>query len=120
MADIELDIGNRSVTDDEEETEALTAAEVLQKLEDAMLNEKFCPELLEQKMDVVECMLEQVEQMEENISHARTGDFKIDRIRYMLSSYLRTRLKKIEQYTSPILETEKSADTPRLSPEELV
>ena len=34
MADIELDIGNRSVTDDEEETEALTAAEVLQKLED--------------------------------------------------------------------------------------
>ena len=42
-----------------------------------MLNEKFCPELLEQKMDVVECMVEQVEQMEENISHARTGDFKV-------------------------------------------
>ena len=37
MADIELDIGNRSVTDDEEETEALTAAEVLQKLEDVSI-----------------------------------------------------------------------------------
>ena len=34
MADIELDIGNKSVIDDEEETEALTAAEVLQKLEE--------------------------------------------------------------------------------------
>ena len=34
MEDIELDISNRRVTDDEEETEALTAAEVLQKLED--------------------------------------------------------------------------------------
>ena len=43
----------------------------------ALLNEKFCPELLEHKMDIVECMMEQLEQMEENISRARTGDFKV-------------------------------------------
>ena len=36
------------------------AAEVLQKLEDAWLNEKHSPELLDPKMEIVECMLEQV------------------------------------------------------------
>ncbi|KAI0235051.1 DNA replication complex GINS protein SLD5 [Lamellibrachia satsuma] len=78
-------------------------------------------------MDIVECMMEQLEQMEENISRARTGDFKvsihrmeIDRIRYVLSTYLRIRLKKIEQFTSHILQSEKNAETPRLSQEELV
>ena len=44
----------------EEYEEELTAAEVLQKLEDAWLNEKHSPELLEPKMEIVECMLEQV------------------------------------------------------------
>ena len=45
----------------EEYEEELTAAEVLQKLEDAWLNEKHSPELLEPKMEIVECMLEQVD-----------------------------------------------------------
>ena len=44
----------------EEYEEELTAAEVLQKLEDAWLNEKHSPELLDPKMEIVECMLEQV------------------------------------------------------------
>ena len=45
---------------EEEYEEELTAAEVLQKLEDAWLNEKHSPELLEPKMEIIECMLEQV------------------------------------------------------------
>ncbi|EDO26653.1 predicted protein, partial [Nematostella vectensis] len=47
---------------------------------------------------------------------------QIDRIRYVLSSYLRTRLQKIEKHVVHILEQEASrdADEPsRLSPEEL-
>ena len=47
----------------EEYEEELTAAEVLQKLEDAWLNEKHSPELLEPKMEIVECMLEQVKSL---------------------------------------------------------
>ena len=58
-SDIFQDTGTDGVEEYEEE---LTAAEVLQKLEDAWLNEKHSPELLEPKMEIVECMLEQVKQ----------------------------------------------------------
>ena len=56
-SDIFQESGSEPVEEYEEE---LTAAEVLQKLEDAWLNEKHSPELLEPKMEIVECMLEQV------------------------------------------------------------
>ena len=56
-SDIFQDTGADGVEEYEEE---LTAAEVLQKLEDAWLNEKHSPELLEPKLEIVECMLEQV------------------------------------------------------------
>ncbi|KAK2142807.1 hypothetical protein LSH36_912g01015 [Paralvinella palmiformis] len=110
----------------EEEGEAMTAAEVLGKLEEAWLNEKFAPELLENKSDIVECMMSQIQEMEENIQRAKKGDFKvslhrmeIDRIRYILSSYLRIRLKKIEKFTSHLLQTEATLEDPCLSAEEL-
>ena len=57
-SDIFQDTGPDGGVDEYEEE--LTAAEVLQKLEDAWLNEKHSPELLEPKMEIVECMLEQV------------------------------------------------------------
>ena len=44
----------------EEYEEELTAAEVLHKLEETWLNEKHAPELLEPRMEIVECMQEQV------------------------------------------------------------
>lgn len=110
----------------DEDEEAMTAAEVLQKLEEAWLNEKFAPELLENKSDIVECMMSQIQEMEENIQRAKKGDFKvslhrmeIDRIRYVLSSYLRIRLKKIEKFTAHLLQEEATSEQPRLSPEEM-
>ena len=36
--------------------------QVLNKLEEAWLNEKHSPDLLEPKMELVECMLEQVQE----------------------------------------------------------
>ncbi|CAH1784883.1 unnamed protein product [Owenia fusiformis] len=115
-----------STSDGEEEE--ISAAEVLQKLEEAWLNEKFSPELLETKTEIVECMMDQIKEMEENISRAKKGDFKVsvhrmelDRIRFILSSYLRTRLEKIEKNTQYILEQESNrpeTDAPHLSPEE--
>lgn len=92
------------------------------------MNEKFSPELLVSKTELVECMLDQITEMEDNIRRAKKGDFKvslhsmeIDRIRYVVSSYLRCRLQKIEQFTSHILEEEKTRkdeDPSKLSPEE--
>ncbi|KAL3864572.1 hypothetical protein ACJMK2_006238 [Sinanodonta woodiana] len=111
-----------------DEVETMTAAEVLSKLEEAWLNEKFAEDLLEAKTDLVECMMEQISEMEDNIHRAKKGDFKvsihrleIDRIRYVLSSYLRSRLTKIEKFATHLLEEEKlrKDDEPsKLSPEE--
>lgn len=125
-AEFDDNVGS-DISSDEEEVE-MTAADVLQKLEEAWLNEKFAPDLLESKVEIVECMLEQLQQMEENIGRCKKGDFRIivhrmeiDRIRYVLSSYLRIRLEKIERFVHHILhkESTKGPDEPNLlSPEE--
>ncbi|KAL8173985.1 UNVERIFIED_CONTAM: DNA replication complex GINS protein SLD5 [Gekko kuhli] len=106
----------------------LTPAQLIRSLEQAWMNEKFAPELLESKSEVVECVVEQLEHMEENLKRAKGGDLKVgihrmevERIRYILSSYLRCRLRKIEKYFPHILEKEKTraeGDPSILSPEE--
>ncbi|CAH2275134.1 DNA replication complex GINS SLD5 [Pelobates cultripes] len=108
--------------------EVLTPAELINKLEEAWLNEKFAPELLESKSEIIECVMEQLNHMEQNLQRARAGDLKIsfhhmeiERIRYMLSSYLRSRLIKIEKFFPHVLEKEKTrgeGEPPCLSPEE--
>uniref|UniRef100_A0A8C8SQH2 GINS complex subunit 4 n=1 Tax=Pelusios castaneus TaxID=367368 RepID=A0A8C8SQH2_9SAUR len=79
----------------------LTPAQLIRSLEQAWLNEKFAPELLETKSEIVECVMEQLAHMESNLKRAKPGDLKvsihhmeIERIRYVLSSYLRCRLVK--------------------------
>ncbi|KAL4623089.1 DNA replication complex GINS protein SLD5 [Arapaima gigas] len=106
----------------------LTPAELIARLEEAWMNEKFSPELLENKSEIVECVMEQLIHMEENLQRVKKGDIKasvhrmeIDRIRFVLSSYLRSRLQKIEKYFPHVLEKEKSraaSDPSFLSPEE--
>ncbi|XP_023406848.1 DNA replication complex GINS protein SLD5 isoform X2 [Loxodonta africana] len=94
----------------------------------AWMNEKFAPELLESKSEIVECVIEQLHHMEENLRRAKKGDLKVsihrmemERIRYVLSSYLRCRLRKIEKFFPHILEKEKTRSDREpscLSPEE--
>ncbi|XP_045315528.1 DNA replication complex GINS protein SLD5 [Leopardus geoffroyi] len=108
----------------------LTPAELIESLEQAWMNEKFAPELLESKSEIVECVMEQLDHMEDNLRRAKKGDLKVsihrmemERIRYVLSSYLRCRLMKIEKFFPHILEKEKTAhegELSNLSPEELV
>ncbi|PIK56588.1 putative DNA replication complex GINS protein SLD5 [Apostichopus japonicus] len=115
--------------DSEEEEVEMTAAEALAKLEEAWLNEKFAPDLLESKSDLVDCMLEQINQMEENLRKCKKGDMRIlihrmeiDRIRFIISSYLRRRLEKIEMFHQEILHRDslrKEDDPLLLSEEEL-
>jgi len=112
----------------EEEEEEMTSAEVLAKLEEAWRNEKFAPNLLEAKTDLVDCIMEQLTAIEDNLARARKGDIRIaihklelDRVRFMLVDYLRCRLKKIEANAEFIIasEAEKSDDDPpNLSVEE--
>nr|CAB3249065.1 DNA replication complex GINS protein SLD5-like [Phallusia mammillata] len=116
------------LTEEDSEDEQFTAAQVLEKLEEAWMNEKLSPNLMECKSEIVECILEQMQEMEDNINRAKKGDLKVslhrlelDRIRYVLSSYLRCRLEKIEKHAPVLLEREKSKndiEPSRLSPEE--
>jgi len=97
---------------EEEYEEELSAAEVLAKLEEAWINERNAPELLHPRMEMVDCMLEQLKTMEGNLARLSKGDLRLPvhrmelgRIRFVINSYLRARLEKIESqiwhYTGP-------------------
>ncbi|KAM3867954.1 DNA replication complex GINS protein SLD5 [Diretmus argenteus] len=126
MSDAFSDDGSDTNHDDGEDE--MTPAELVDKLQEAWLNEKFSPELLESRSEMVECVIEQLTHMEANLQRVRKGDMKanvhrmeIDRIRFVLSSYLRSRLQKIEKFFPHVLEKEKSraeGDPSFLSPEE--
>ncbi|KAM5170935.1 DNA replication complex GINS protein SLD5 isoform 2-T3 [Mantella aurantiaca] len=125
---MEEDLAVSDEASDAGSEEVLTPAELINKLEEAWLNEKFAPELLESKSEIVECVMEQLNHMEQNLQRARQGDLKIsfhhmeiERIRFMLSSYLRSRLLKIEKFFPHVLEKEKArgeGEASHFSPEE--
>ncbi|KAL0275315.1 UNVERIFIED_CONTAM: hypothetical protein PYX00_003202 [Menopon gallinae] len=93
--------------------EITSAGKVLQMLTQAWVNEKYCPELLKHESDLVDCMMDQIKQMEANISTLERDDFRlvphqmeVDRIRYVISSYLRTRLEKIEMFAEYLIKND--------------
>ncbi|XP_014472288.1 PREDICTED: DNA replication complex GINS protein SLD5 [Dinoponera quadriceps] len=106
----------------------LTAQDALQAIENAWMNEKFAPEILPHQSNLVDCMLQQIAHMERNVKRLDRSDLRalvhrmeVDRIRYVISSYLRTRLEKIERYTLHILseEANRGEDECYLTPGEL-
>merc|ERR1712136_260913 len=115
---------------DNSDEEQLTATEVLQRLEKAWINERLAPDLLEPKLEIVECIMEQIQEMEENIRKAPKKDVKVslhrhefDRIQYILTSYLRCRLEKVERYAPIYLQQERNREdhqSTKLTPEELI
>ncbi|KAI5622144.1 DNA replication complex GINS protein SLD5 isoform X1 [Silurus asotus] len=128
MADALSEASDLSGGEESQDEDVLTPPELIARLEEAWLNEKFSPELLENKSELVECVMEQLTHMEENLQRVKKGDLKasihrmeIDRIRFVLSSFLRSRLQKIEKFFPHVLEKEKSradGDPSFLSPEE--
>eukprot|EP01027_Heterolobosea_sp_BB2_P015760 GEZU01022538.1.p1 GENE.GEZU01022538.1~~GEZU01022538.1.p1 ORF type:complete len:177 (+),score=30.54 GEZU01022538.1:128-658(+) len=97
------------------------------ELKSAWLNETFCPEILEYKSEAVEVLKNYVEQKQMELSsgvddvkeafRANIYQLEVDRVQYLLKSYLRERLKKIEKYAQYILSTKEMKK--RLSPQEL-
>lgn len=94
----------------EVEEEELTADEVLQRLQDAWVNEKFAPELLEPQIEIIDCLMEQISRTEEHVATLEKGHFAIalhkmelQRVRYLISSYLRLRLQKIQAHVHHLL-----------------
>lgn len=95
-----------------------SSTEVLQMIEEAWVNEKFAPEILPHKVELVECLLDQISVMERNLENLSSKDFcksiyqmEVDRVRFLVSSYLRTRLEKIEIYVNDIIHQEQQRNT---------
>lgn len=107
------DLENTEIEDDDEANVELTSAELIELMEEVWVNEKFAPEILPHKHEVVECVLGQISYMEKNLSTLPSTDFKkgihqleVDRIRFLVTSYIRHRLVKIENYVLHILKEE--------------
>ncbi|XP_013099123.1 DNA replication complex GINS protein SLD5 [Stomoxys calcitrans] len=113
--------------EEDDDGEEITAQKVLEFLETAWTNEMCAPDILQHQSDMLELMMGQVAHMEENMKDLDKNDFRyivhqmeLERIRYIMASYLRCRLQKIETYTKHIINEEatRSAEEKRLSPEE--
>ncbi|XP_050484510.1 DNA replication complex GINS protein SLD5 isoform X3 [Bombus huntii] len=93
---MEVDTGAQLIAEDsDQEEEELTAQSVLLAIEEAWLNEKFAPEILPHRSDLIECMLQQITHMEENMKRLDKGDLRLmihrmelDRIKYMIIAEL--------------------------------
>jgi GINS complex subunit 4 len=46
-------------------------------IEQAWLNEKFSPELLPHQAEIVECIMDQLHEMQRNIDRVKKADFKV-------------------------------------------
>jgi GINS complex subunit 4 len=92
------------------------------------MNEKNAPDILPYQGEMIELMLGQLTHMEENLQAIDPNEFRrithrmeLERIRYIVTSYLRCRLHKIEDFTQHIINEERarSAEKKRLSEAEL-
>nr|CAI5826563.1 unnamed protein product [Callosobruchus analis] len=70
-------------------------------MEESWVNEKFAPEILPHKMEIVDCLLGQIAYMEENLQSLACADFRksvhqleVDRLRFLgmlfIISYIRS------------------------------
>ncbi|XP_052889781.1 DNA replication complex GINS protein SLD5 [Anopheles moucheti] len=104
--------GAEELEDDEEEIQ-MSSQEVLEALQRAWINEKFAPDVLPYEDALVEMVMIQLVHMEENLATANKNDLlyivhrmEVERIRFIVASYLRCRLQKLETYASHILDVE--------------
>lgn len=122
------DIANKLGFVEHREEDVTCAEQLVQKLEEAWQNETFSPELLPYQNDIVICVNDQLRYMQENLLGVDKANFKatahrmeVERIQYMLTSYIKIRLEKIEKHGAYILEQHESGQIDSddlLSPDE--
>ncbi|KAL5638990.1 hypothetical protein ACGC1H_003385 [Rhizoctonia solani] len=89
------------------------------KLRHVLMNERYAPELLPWQGQLVEDVLEKLHQQNQMVEYLRSDDstsedehfrmsyvqLDMERIKFQIRSYVRTRLHKIEKYASHIMAT---------------
>ncbi|CAG0919838.1 unnamed protein product [Notodromas monacha] len=99
--------GATSSVDDGDDAEVtITPKEALEQLKNAMLTETLCPEILPHRGDLVDCITELMNMTKVNVALLKKSEFarsicmqELSRTRFMLTSYLRARLEKIERFS---------------------
>ncbi|OXA62086.1 DNA replication complex GINS protein SLD5 [Folsomia candida] len=99
--------------DNDEEPMVLTSAEVLLRLEHGWMNEKMSPDVLPPLEQEKDAMLGQIKVMERNVitldkKDVRTDIHKLEleRIKYIVVSYMRTRFFKVQRMSFALYEAE--------------
>eukprot|EP01132_Coremiostelium_polycephalum_P005719 gene5719-7114_t len=81
--------------------------DLLDKIKHVWINEKFSPDILNYEEDLVKQILKQIETKEELCSEindtqnrftAQLYEMEVERLKYLIRSYLRTRIKKIDKF----------------------
>ncbi|XP_014679305.1 PREDICTED: DNA replication complex GINS protein SLD5-like [Priapulus caudatus] len=112
--------------DDDEEEEQMTAAEVAARLERAWTDERFAPTLLPPRPEIVDCILDQLAAVDENVRQRAPrggggdGGLRVvahraeaDRLRFVVAAYLRERLAKVELHGRHLLAGDDDDDAAR-------
>ncbi|XP_062565517.1 DNA replication complex GINS protein SLD5 [Armigeres subalbatus] len=119
-----VDTNNLDEENEDEDEIAMTSQQLLENLQRAWMNEKFAVQLLPYEEAIVEMVMSQLVHMEENLATTNKNDMlyiahrmEVERIRYIVASYHRCRLQKIEEYAYHIIEEEskRPANAKRLS-----
>ncbi|KAK0407083.1 hypothetical protein QR680_018986 [Steinernema hermaphroditum] len=105
-------------SDEDDEEDAMTAAEVLKQMNEIWLNENASPTLLPHRDEIVQLLLGCIRDMEENFANNRDNpDFQliinvhqleVHRLTYIINDYLRKRLEKIDTYPEQIMLEDKA------------
>ncbi|KAF3456372.1 hypothetical protein FNV43_RR01022 [Rhamnella rubrinervis] len=118
--------GEGSVSGDIDDLESLISTTDVERLKRAWRQEKAAPEIFQFEAALIQRIKEQIQLMEETVEDfAESGidpltvslyQMDLDRTQFLLRSYLRIRLQKIEKYMFHILNTDELFN--RLSREE--
>ncbi|KAI9304684.1 hypothetical protein BJ944DRAFT_266449 [Cunninghamella echinulata] len=106
-----------------------TESDPVETLTRAWMNERNAPELLPYMKNIIDALIEQIEEQTafvmDEMSSSIENKFismlyqtEVERVRYLIKSYLRTRLFKIEKYTLELLR--KPDMDSLMSPQEIV
>uniref|UniRef100_A0A915K8F6 DNA replication complex GINS protein SLD5 n=1 Tax=Romanomermis culicivorax TaxID=13658 RepID=A0A915K8F6_ROMCU len=91
-------------------------AELLKLFKQVWLNEKMAPELLPHRDDIVCCLLDELNRLDQELMGGHRADLSvslrkmdIERLRYILADYLRVRTVKIEKFCFSISDRDENS-----------
>ncbi|KAF7261975.1 hypothetical protein EG68_00701 [Paragonimus skrjabini miyazakii] len=114
----------------EANAELLTPAELMDRLLRVWQNEKMAPVLLSAHPDLLGLVQEETDRLDTQAKSLPAGDLRaqlkrmqVERVRFVLTDYMRIRINKIEQFAEHILAEERSrpdGESPHLTAEEFI